>query len=308
MSEQTCRVLYARYNPTRSPDFRVTTEICEDEGGLFVRKRAGESAARAHLERIRENSECLRDYYEGVQVIPCEWADGALRFPYIAGQTLAEQIDAEHLDKERFVAEVNERLERVLHVQQRFVTPFRPSPEFEAMFGRIELGEDVAALNPVNIDSQLSNFIENESGLYCIDCEWVCHFPVPLDYVRYRALRYLYRNQVQHQIKDIGLEEMLGWFGFQTQQLQIFQNMERCFLQHVHGEGCKYIYTERYRKPSVSLSKSRFGRRANPGGRLTEGIKRIARHNKTMYGVLRMAQAALRQGPGYALRNRKAFF
>ena len=88
----------------------------------------------------------------------------------------------------------------------------------------------------------------------------------------------------------------------------VLWSMERCFLQHVHGEGCKYIYTERYRKPSVSLSKSRFGRRANPGGRLTEGIKRIARHNKTMYGVLRMAQAALRQGPGYALRNRKAFF
>ena len=96
MSEQTCRVLYAKYNPTRSPDFRVTTEICEDEGGLFVRKRAGESAARAHLERIRENGERLRDYYDGIQVISCEWADGSLRFPYIAGQNLAEQIFVTH--------------------------------------------------------------------------------------------------------------------------------------------------------------------------------------------------------------------
>jgi hypothetical protein len=115
------------------------------------------------LERICANGERLGDYYDGVQVIPCEWVEGSLWFPYIEGQTLAEQIDAEHLDQERFVAEVNERLERVLHVQQRFVTPFRPSPEFEALFGHVELGDDVVALNPANIDSLLS-FPSEEIG------------------------------------------------------------------------------------------------------------------------------------------------
>jgi len=307
MSQKACQVLYAKYNSTRRPEFRVTTEICEDEGGLFVRKRAGESAARAHLMDIDANVGSMRDYYDGVQVIPCEWVDGSLRFPYIEGQTLAEQIDAERLDRERFVARVNERLERALHVQQRFVTPFRTSPGFEAMFGKVELGEDVAALNPANIDSLLTNFIENESGLYCIDCEWVCEFPVPLDYVRYRALRYLYMNQVQHQMKGVGLEDMLGWFGFSTQRLGLYWNMEKRFQQHVHGEGWKYIYTERYRKSSISLPGSRFGL-ASPAGKLTGGIKRIARHNKTLYGMLRMAKAALMHGPGYALRNRKTFF
>jgi len=307
MSQKACQVLYAKYNSTRRPEFRVTTEICEDEGGLFVRKRAGEGAARAHLMDIDANVGSMRDYYDGVQVIPCEWVDGSLRFPYIEGQTLAEQIDAERLDRERFVARVNERLERALHVQQRFVTPFRTSPGFEAMFGKVELGEDVAALNPANIDSLLTNFIENESGLYCIDCEWVCRFPVPLDYIRYRALRYLYMNQVQHQMKGVGLEDMLGWFGFSTQRLALFWNMEKRFQQHVHGENWKYIYTERYRKSSVSPSGSRFAL-AGPAAKLTGGIKQIARHNKTLYGVLRMAKSALTNGPGYALRNRKAFF
>lgn len=308
MSGQTCQVLYAKYNSTRRPDFRVTTEICADECGLFVRKRAGESAARAHLERICENGASLRDYYDdGVRVIPSEWAEGSLRFPYIEGRTLAEQIDAEHLDKERFVAQVNERLERVLHIRQRFATPFRSSPEFEAMFGVVELGSDVAALNPANIDSLLTNFVENDSGLHCIDCEWVCRFPVPLEYIRYRALRYLYLNQVQHQMKGIGLEEMLGWFGFTTQRIALFWNMEKRFQQYVHGEGWKYIYTERYRKSSISLSNSRYGM-ARPVRKLSEGIKRIGRSNKTVYGMLRMTKAALRHGPGYALRNRKAFF
>jgi len=307
MSQQTCRVLYAKYNSTRRPDFRVTTEICEDEGGLFVRKRAGDPAAKAHLESIFANGERLRDYYDGARVIPCEWADGSLRFPYIQGETLAEQIDAEHFDKERFVSQVNARLERVLCVQQRFVTPFRSTPEFEAMFGPTELGDDAVAVNPANIDSLFTNFVENKSGLYCIDCEWVCHFPVPVDYIRFRALRYLYLNQVQHQMQGVGLEDMLSWFGLSGHRLGLLQNMERCFLQHVHGEGGKYIYIERYRKSSVPLSNSRFGL-AGPAAKLTGRIKGVARHNKTLYGVLRMAKSALTNGPGYALRNRKAFF
>ena len=83
--------------------------------------------------------------------------------------------------------------------------------------------------------------------------------------------------------------------------------MEKRFQQHVHGENWKYIYTERYRKSSISPSNSRFGL-AGPAGKLIGGIKRIARHNKTLYGMLRMAKAALMHGPGYALRNRKTFF
>ncbi len=109
-------------------------------------------------------------------------------------------------------------------------------------------------------------------------------------------------------MKDIGLEEMLGWFGLSGHRLAIFQNMERCFLQHVRGEGGKSICIERYRKRSVSPSNSRFGRLASPAAKRTGRIKRIARHDKTLYGMLRMSQAALGHGPGYALRNRKGFF
>ena len=252
MSQKDCHVLYAKYNSARRPEFRVTTEICEDANALFVRKRAGEDAARAHLENIYQNGMALRDYYSGIGVIASERAEGALRFPYVRGRTLAEQIDARHCPRERFVAQVNEKLDAALAVREPYQVPFEPTEAFEAIFGKADIG-GVPALNPANIDSLLTNFIEGGAGTTCIDCEWVFRFPVPVRFIRYRALRYLYLNQVQPLLEGAGLEEMLGWFGFTEAEIETFWQMERSFQQYIHGEGWKYIYTERYKKKNVSV-------------------------------------------------------
>ncbi len=247
MSRQACEVLYAKYNSARKPDFRVTTELCEDSSGRFIRKRAGEAAAEAHLENICANGECLRDYYRDIRVIPCQQVDGALRFPFITGKTLAEQIDDAEFDRDRFVARVNEMLERVLSVQERYHVPFEPTDGFEAIFGSVDLGA-VPALNPANIDSLFTNFVETDEGTYCIDCEWVCHFPVPVAFIKYRILLYLFATQVHSQVNGASLGEVLGWFGLPEDECATYWRMDDRFQQYVHGEGRKYIYTERYRK------------------------------------------------------------
>ena len=228
MDRQTCKVLYVKYNSARRPDFRVTTEFCEDENGVFVRKRAAEPAAEAHLEEIYNNSLTLQDYYRDLKVILPVKDDGRLRFSHIKGQTLAEQIEAQPFDKARFVTRVNERLAKVLTVREKYVVPFEMTDGFEAVFGRAEIG-DVPALNPANIDSLFTNFIENDEGLYCIDCEWVCHFPVPIAFIKYRILLYLYVVQVRTLLNGISLEEMLGWFGFTERERTIYWQMDDRF-------------------------------------------------------------------------------
>ena len=110
MSERIYQVLYAKYNSVRRPEFRVTTEICEGPEGIFVRKRAGSKEAGAHLEAIAENAARMKDCYRGIQVIPVVKGEGELRFPYINGQTLAEQIDVQHFERERFVDQVNRQI------------------------------------------------------------------------------------------------------------------------------------------------------------------------------------------------------
>lgn len=340
MSRETCQVLYVKYNSARQPAFRVTTEICEDANGLFVRKRVGEDAARVHLETIHKNSASLQDYYEDIQVIHSEPDETGLRFSYIKGQTLAEQIDARRLDKDGFVALVNEKLRAVLSVRARYRVPFEATPEFEALFGKADIGS-APALNPANIDSLFPNFVENESGVHCIDCEWICPFPVPVDFIRYRILRYLYLNQVQAQLKGVSLEEMLGWFGFSEAELETFWEMEKRFQQHIHGEKWKYIYTERYKKPALSfadaerkihaqealirdkdthirnlnarieqlqtISDSFFWRMTKPARTVLDGLKSAAQKHESLFLFLRMVKDTLRHGFRYANNNRKTY-
>lgn len=337
MSHQTCRVLYAKYNSTRSPDYRVTTEICEDANGLFVRKRADGEAAGVHLETIRQNGDLLRDYYTDIKVIASEADDGALRFPYVRGRTLAEQIDTYHFDKARFIDEINQKLASVLSVRKQYRVPFEPTPEFEAMFGAAEIGE-VPALNPANIDSLLTNFIENDTGIYCIDCEWVCRFPVPVDYIRYRILLYLYVTQIHARLDGVSLGEMLDWFGFSEQECQRYWQMDDHFQQVVHGEGRKYMYPERYRKRNLvvddydrmmrekteaiaekdavirkmtqdyqAITNSFFWRVFKPARVAMEATERAVRKHDGIFLFLRIIKDTARHGFKYAWDRREQF-
>ena len=338
MSEQACRVLYAKYNSARKPEYRITTEICEDESGLFVRKRAGEDAARVHLDNIYENSVALRDYYRDIRVIPVERMDGALKFPYINGKTLAEQIETRQFDREAFVTQVNEQLDKVLSVQEKYVVPFEMTEGFEAAFGKVEISETLA-LNPANIDSLFTNFVENDTGIYCIDCEWVCHFPVPVAFVKYRILLYLYVTQVHGQLNGASLDEMLGWFGFSQQARATYWQMDDRFQQTAHGENRRYMYTSQYLKKNMPLANvdreyrnleariqeldaqnqqlrndyqaiatSAFWRITKPARAAMDALKGIIKKHELLYVCCRTAKDTLRHGPKFALKRQKAYF
>ena len=250
MRYQPYQVQYVKYNSTRRPEYRLMTEICESADGRFVRKRASEEAAGEHLEGIVRNCESLNEYYKSIHVIKAKRDGEAVVFPYIRGNTLAQQIDGHCRDRDAFIAAVNEKLDSVLAVREEYVVPFIQTEAFETLFGSAALA-DVPSLNPANIDSLLSNFIENEDGIYCIDYEWICHFPVPIAFIKYRILLYLYVTQVHAQLSGVSMEEMLGWFGFSEDELRTFRKMDDHFQQHIHGEDRKHIYTEHYKKKNT---------------------------------------------------------
>ena len=253
MSGQDCEVLYAKYNTARRPDFRVATEICKRDDGLFVRKRASDALARAHLKHIYENTVSLQDYYRDMHVISAELWDGELRFPYIRGKTLAEMIDTQRFVKERFISQVNQMLDTVLGIRTCYAVRFERTEGFDTLFGKVEIEDGIPAVNPANLDALLTNFIQSDEAIYCIDCEWVFRYPVPIDYIRYRVLLYLYVNKGYSFMEGITLEEMLGWFGFTEGDCERYRQMEDAFQQYVHGENRKYFYTESYRRKNEFL-------------------------------------------------------
>ena len=73
-------------------------------------------------------------------------------------------------------------------------------------------------------------------GIYCLDYEWVFLFPVPEHFVKYRILYYFY-EQYSSVLKQLTLDQILGYFGITPEMAEVYRRMEENFQSYVHGEN-----------------------------------------------------------------------
>ena len=248
------QVLYTKYNSLRRPEFRIVTEIREDNGEKHVVKRAGEPAAEPMIRRMTENRELLADYYSDIEVLPVRVEEGDLVFPFVRGVSLKEKLVSDYRDPDSFTREAGELLDRMFAVQDNHTCTFAETDEFRAVFGDSETMAGAPAVCPANIDALFGNFMEQEGKLYCIDYEWVFNFSVPVAFIRYRSLRYLHYELAQSLFEGIPMEEYLKWFGIGEEEQTLFEKMEYSFQYYVHGEKLKYHYLHRYLKENEKPS------------------------------------------------------
>lgn len=246
------RVLYAKYNSLRRPEYRVTTEIQEDEKGKRVVKKPGDAKAGEHILTIARNRELLAGSYEKIKVLPVKREGDELVFPFVAGESLKDQIDTEKTDREAFVRQVTKLFDKILDYKKENFCPFEITEGFRTLFGDIR-PEETTAVCPANIDSLFSNFIENEEGIFCLDYEWVHDFPIPVNYIKYRTLAYLYNDWANSVFDGIKREELMSWFGLEESECEIYEAMESAFQQAVHGKDWRYMYPLRYNKKKENV-------------------------------------------------------
>ncbi len=239
--------IYSKYCSHRRPEFRIVTEIREDGPEKYVVKRAGNPAAEQHIHRMTNNRQLIADTYEKVQVLPLKEAADELRFPFVHGRSLKDQLLDAGSDRGQFVLEANRMLETILAVCPECRKEFSPSDGFSKVFGSADPGGR-EAICPANIDALFSNYLESDGIIYCIDYEWVFDFSVPTDYIRYRALCYLYHELHNTWFESISIEEYMGWFGIEKKDLDIFDSMELAFQYYVHGDHNEYQYLTRHMK------------------------------------------------------------
>ena len=331
------RVLYAKYNSMRRPEYRLTTEIHEDETGKWVEKRAGDPVARPHMERIAANRDLAVRAYREITVLDVKREKGCLVFPFVSGTTLSNRIDTEPFDKNCFIKQINSLFDRVLAVRDECRSSFKATEEFVSIFGDRYM-EGVPAVCPANIDSLFSNFIETEDELICLDYEWVYGFPVPVDYIRYRVLFHLYNEWSSSVLDGITREAFMEWFGLNRSEQAMYWNMESCFQQEIHGKEWAYHYLEKYRKRAfpvrdprreivrqeelihnkdvhianleqqINEMKESFSWRiTGPARAVPAAIRKVARKSNGVYLFLRCTKAAVKSGPGQALALRKQY-
>lgn len=249
------RVTFVKYNSLRKPEYRITTEIHENEHEKWAIKRPGHHAAKAHLRQIAANRSLLKErLYRDVSVLDVTTEkDDRLRFPFVTGRTLAEDIQFSKEDPEAFVNQFNQALDRILDVREECKCAFTATETFINCFGNTYPEDGVPAVCPANLDSVLTNFVETKDGLVCLDYEWAYDFPIPIDYIKYRSIRYFYNERMNSMFDGIARDTVMEWFGFDQEKQDTFWNMESHFQQQIYGKDWQYLYPNRYKKGEVTL-------------------------------------------------------
>lgn len=246
-------VLYTKYNSVRKPEYQISTSIFVENDTKYVEKKAIQKSALAHVENIAKNAEKIKAVYKDIQVLSGECEDGKIVFPFLEGKSLLDDIDVKNEELDCIVEKLKKVLKKIHNYSSKYVDTFYMTESFENFFKGCNPEEEPAVIL-ANIDGIFGNFIEKEDGsIWCIDCEWVLDFYVPIRYIEYRSLLYFYVENYTYLRKRAEEKQFISMFGFSDKDMELFSAMEEAFQQRVHGENRKYIYVDNYKKPTTTF-------------------------------------------------------
>ncbi len=290
------KIVYAKYNRTRKAKFQIGTRIFLEDGKKYVEKFALTEEAQTHIENLEKWSKVLADSYVNITfptVVSCNGE--SVVFEYLEGRRLTDILSANMEDKESFLSEFIRYIEKLFAWKEERTVPFSKTEDFQAVFGEVTGLDGAEAAGASNIDMIPDNVFCDGDTMYLIDNEWGFDFPIPVEFIKYRALFYFYRENQQIK-KWMSEEEFYMVLGINPEHVEAFQAMENAFQAYVHGE--KFI--DKYIQKTVPMDelKDSLSQAKNHVASLEEERKQIVEaleHYKREGEQLRQESDRLRQ-------------
>ncbi|MDD6401945.1 MAG: hypothetical protein PUG10_10125 [Lachnospiraceae bacterium] len=258
-------VIYSKYSMDRAKAFATKTVITKDDNLVkAVYKYAVSDASRAHINRIFDIYIKLTSIYkENVKVNKGILIENGIKLEYLEGISLEEILDKAFLSGENNAAVelIKQYIDKIINVLPKI--KFDITDEFKKVFGDISFDEKVIntleATNVANIDAIFSNVIINNDIWNILDYEWTFEFPIPLNFILFRALNvYLYSSDRRRRLWNEGIMEK---FGIDKNQQELFAQMDFNFHKYVNGDryslsmSCDDIDKQKFIVDENSLNK-----------------------------------------------------
>lgn len=227
-------VLYTKYSTERSDKFKIVTSIIKNnDGSVYVEKRRACEKAQSHILSLYEKYIKLEEYYKTtvIEPIPCKIVDGSAVFPFVIGDSLENILDRyiEAGDYKGVLANIENYRKNITENVE--IIPFKVSDNFIRVFGQNYPAEDVDAFRTSNIDLIFSNIIMSDSKWKMMDYEWTFDFPVPVEYIVYRAVK-IYAELFSKR-KVLIDNNIFSFLGIRDWERQIYDKMESSFQAYV---------------------------------------------------------------------------
>ena len=239
-------LLYIKYNSHRRPEYQLSTRIVSDRDKKKVIKLPLTKIAETQIRAIKKNYLKLSNYYKTITSIEYKDFENGLSFEFIEGRSVLSGIDFAKDDIEKIQSKLLKVLDEVLDVKDEYLCEFEETEEFKKVFP--DKHPSGIAFKLCNLDSIFTNFIRTTDGIKCIDYEWVLDFPVPVNFIKYRMLHYLYEENNAYLSSKANFDGFISCLSLTNEEIKLYTDMEMDFQYLVHGDNVKYIYLERYKK------------------------------------------------------------
>lgn len=229
------KIIYSKFSNERREEFQIRTDIVIEESTeqKKVYKSALYEEGKKHLIHISDVYKKLTEAYgqENLSFCECYVVEDKLEFPYIIGKTLQQMLEeaAGNNDEKLIDTIIRQYIECMKSDGGNEL--FYNTKEFENVFGKQMLPENLACASVSDIDLIFSNIIVAGNKWNVIDYEWTFKFPIPKNFIIYRALFLAY-----HQIKrcaSLELNRLLNIAGITEEEKRCYENMEKSFQNYV---------------------------------------------------------------------------
>lgn len=228
-------IIYSKYSNERADKFKIRTDIIKDsDGNLFVQKVALTLGSQEHINNIYKNYNLLSQSYKDSKICinKCSITEKGLKFEYIPGKTLLEELDQILFKKnyKKLFEDIKNYVDTIeLGIKKK---NFELTEDFIKVFGDVKLPSYLKATEITNIDLIFSNIIIGNRW-NVIDYEWTFDFPIPFNFIIYRAISgYIFNSNKKNELMNLGLYKFLG---ITDQEMEVYGAMEKRFEEYVLG-------------------------------------------------------------------------
>lgn len=250
-------VSYVKFSNDRGEAHNIRTYVTTSkDGGRHLIKAADSQSSQPQISNLKKIEERLAALYADSRfsVNACMDRGDAAEFAFLSGHTMEEELD-------RLIGcgEHGKAVERMLEAWEEIrsckgLRAFERTAEFEAVFGSPKLPDGLTAVPEGDIDMIFSNIMIGEKGEWTlIDYEWSFFFPIPLNFILYRTIRYYAETtEARRALNPAGLYQKAG---ICEEELAAYEEMERSFQAYVlDGHTPIRSLYQAYGKPAYHVS------------------------------------------------------
>lgn len=233
------QILYTKYSSGRSKEFSIQTRIVRGaDGKNILYKKAEYSKGQAHISHTKEAEEKLALLWKErgkLSVNRCMYKENRIEFEYLKGITVEEELD-DLLARGNMQQAADTLRKAAGRIRESASTEgFIMTPEFQQVFGEAAISPGEASFKTADVDLIFSNLLKTEDGrFHVLDYEWTFFFPVPVNFLIFRALHYYLESASVR--REFGRQfDFYGEFGITPVQQEIYIQMEQQFQRYVAG-------------------------------------------------------------------------